>query len=250
MLEMFGLSLEQQAKGEKGNLNRTRQDFNDWDFGDRFRSLVTGQSKESVQKRAAELARDDINESSAGQRSALLTGAKGTGIDVGDARIRQGESLGDYEARLTSDKSRVGAAQTLQGMRGGSSIELDPTAGIGTINSAISGLKETNRQADKQEVKTETIRQETRGDKIRADAYLDAAKIRSDDRAAQREDNRLTRDLSMLSGDREMAIAQMNSDLADKRMDYDRETRRMDKRSQAIAQLMSGLGSLGGAFSL
>jgi len=42
----------------------------------------------------------------------------------------------------------------------------------------------------------------------------------------------------------------MNADLADKRMDYDRETRSMDKRDRMIAQLMSGLGSLGGAFSL
>ncbi len=42
----------------------------------------------------------------------------------------------------------------------------------------------------------------------------------------------------------------MQNDLAEKRMDYDRETARMDKRSAAIAQLMSGLGSLGGAFAL
>jgi hypothetical protein len=42
----------------------------------------------------------------------------------------------------------------------------------------------------------------------------------------------------------------MQNDLAEKRMDYDRETARMDRRSAAIAQLMSGLGSLGGAFSL
>jgi hypothetical protein len=94
------------------------------------------------------------------------------------------------------------------------------------------------------------MRLEGRSDKIRADAYLDAEKIRSNDRAEARADRRLTMDLASLSGDREMAIAQMNSDLADKRMDYDRETRRMDKRSAAIAQLMSGLGSLGGAFAL
>ena len=48
----------------------------------------------------------------------------------------------------------------------------------------------------------------------------------------------------------QMQMAIMQNDLAEKRMDYDRETRRMDKRSAAIAQLMSGLGSLGGAFSL
>ena len=48
----------------------------------------------------------------------------------------------------------------------------------------------------------------------------------------------------------QMQIAQMNADLADKRMAYDRETKRMDRRDRAIAQLMSGLGQLGGAFSL
>ncbi len=48
----------------------------------------------------------------------------------------------------------------------------------------------------------------------------------------------------------QMQMAIMQNDLAEKRMDYDRETARMDKRSAAIAQLMSGLGSLGGAFAL
>jgi hypothetical protein len=63
-------------------------------------------------------------------------------------------------------------------------------------------------------------------------------------------DRGLERELSSNNQEMQMAIAQMNSELSDKRMDYDRETRRMDKRSMAIAQLMSGLGSLGGAFSL
>ena len=40
----------------------------------------------------------------------------------------------------------------------------------------------------------------------------------------------------------------MQNDLAEKQMDYDRETRSMDKRDRMIAQLMSGLGSLGAAF--
>ena len=52
------------------------------------------------------------------------------------------------------------------------------------------------------------------------------------------------------SNDLQMQMSLMTNDLSEKRMDYDRETRRMDKRSAAIAQLMSGLGSLGGAFSL
>tara|TARA_R110002050_G_scaffold109086_3_gene220127 strand:+ start:44 stop:694 length:651 start_codon:yes stop_codon:yes gene_type:complete len=63
-------------------------------------------------------------------------------------------------------------------------------------------------------------------------------------------DRGLERELSSNNTEMQMALGQMNADLADKRIDYDRETRRMDKRTAAIAQLMSGLGSLGGAFSL
>ena len=72
--------------------------------------------------------------------------------------------------------------------------------------------------------------------------------------AYQDKQNRLDRRHEMERGDKkdslQMQIALMNNDLSEKRMDYDRETRRMDKRTAAIAQLMSGLGSLGGAFSL
>ena len=68
------------------------------------------------------------------------------------------------------------------------------------------------------------------------------------------EQNALTRRHENERGDKRDALSLqmqvMQNDLAEKRMDYDRETRRMDKRSAAIAQLMSGLGSLGGAFAL
>lgn len=59
-------------------------------------------------------------------------------------------------------------------------------------------------------------------------------------------------DRETASADRNLSLqlANMQSDLADKRLQYDRETRSMDKRDRAIAQLMSGLGQLGGAFSL
>ena len=61
-------------------------------------------------------------------------------------------------------------------------------------------------------------------------------------------DRAQTQDLAILSQGHQMKLAQMNQDLADKRMGYDRETRRMDKRDQMIAQLMSSLGSLGASF--
>ena len=77
---------------------------------------------------------------------------------------------------------------------------------------------------------------------------------RASERTFNRKENDLNRrqerELADSNSSLQMQMAIMNNDLAEKRMDYDRETRRMDKRSAAIAQLMSGLGSLGGAFSL
>lgn len=61
-------------------------------------------------------------------------------------------------------------------------------------------------------------------------------------------DRAQTQDLAILSQGHQMKLAQMNQDLAEKRMGYDRETRRMDKRDRMIAQLMAGLGQLGSAF--
>ena len=66
--------------------------------------------------------------------------------------------------------------------------------------------------------------------------------------------NRLGRGLEReLAGNREdlnLQIALMQNDLAEKRMAYDRETRSLDRRDKMIAQLLSGLGQLGGAFAL
>ena len=61
-------------------------------------------------------------------------------------------------------------------------------------------------------------------------------------------DRAQTQDLAILSQGHQMKLAQMNQDLAEKRMDYDRETKRMDKRDRMIAQLMAGIGQLGSAF--
>jgi pimeloyl-ACP methyl ester carboxylesterase len=60
----------------------------------------------------------------------------------------------------------------------------------------------------------------------------------------------LQRQLSTMQNNTTLQLAQMDSELADKRMAYDRETRRMDRRDKNIAQLMAGIGQLGGAFSL
>ena len=85
------------------------------------------------------------------------------------------------------------------------------------------------------------------------DQYLHSTKTQNARYAHERGENlmnkRHERELAMLSGDRQMAIAEMQEGLQDRRMDFDRETMRMDKHDFYIAQLMRGLGELAGAFA-
>jgi hypothetical protein len=144
------------------------------------------------------------------------------------------------------------------------------------VRSAVKALDEKKRKGEIQETRTyeESIRSgdrrhasETLAATLKANSEQSAAQLRSqelnnqasrDQQNAQyahtSEQNALTRRHETERGDKRDALSLqmqvMQNDLAEKRMDYDRETLRMDKRSAAIAQLMSGLGSLGGAFSL
>ena len=62
-------------------------------------------------------------------------------------------------------------------------------------------------------------------------------------------DRALERTLANNSDDLKMQMAFMNADLEEKRMEYNRETQRLDRRDRQIAQLMRGLGQLGAAFA-
>ena len=76
----------------------------------------------------------------------------------------------------------------------------------------------------------------------------DAAR-RSHEAGEARLDRTHQAQLADQSNDLQMQMSLMTNDLSEKRMDYDRETLRMDKRTAAIAQLMAGLGSLSGVFT-
>ena len=249
MWDMLGLSLKKQAQGEINNLNDTRSELDNWSLGDRFRSALTGVSREDIQKKAKELLEKKINATLSKQRGDITTLAGGFDLGLGD-KIRNNETYEDYETRLSGEKATATVANQYSLLKGSDTSLLKPGMKVGDIRAMSGNLRDYNEKTEKAEGKKETLRQEgIIADREEA-GKTERANIRAEERAAQRADNKLTRDLGILTNDKDMAIAQMNADLADKRMDYDRETRRMDKRSAAIAQLMSGLGSLGGAFSL
>jgi hypothetical protein len=248
MWELFGLGAQQQAEREVGELNDNRSGLRNWDLGDRFRSALTGVSQEDVTRRAGEIVAKKVNQSNASARRTI--GSQSGALDVGDLNIGKNETEADYNARITEQTGRVNALQQLRGLDNGDTLTVDPNASVTQMQGLASGLRRKNKKDANTETHTEVLRQEGRADALRGEAYLEAAKVRADDRSEARAQRGFDRERGEARDMLSLQIAQMDSQLADKRMAYDRETRRMDRRDQMIAQLMSGLGQLGGAFSL
>lgn len=118
--------------------------------------------------------------------------------------------------------------------------------------------KETRERADALQMNRDTLASNERisNNTLRAsqDQFAFQSKentaVRAHESSERAKDRTLERQLGNMSSDVQMQMAFIEKDIANKQMEYDRETRRMDKRDAAIAQLMKGLGQLGGAFSL
>ena len=255
---MLGLGLKSQAQGEIGNLNDTRSELDNWDIGDRFRSAITGVSREDTQKKARELLEKKINATQSKQRGDITTLSGGFDLGLGN-KIRENETYEDYETRLSGEKATATVANQYSLMENSDTSLLKPGMTVGDIRALSGNLRDSNKETNKGEIKAETLRQEGIIADREKSGRTERAGIRSDDlkrqdalyahqRGESKMNNRHERELAMLSGDRQMAIAEMQEGLQDRRMDFDRETMRMDKRDRMIAQLMSGLGALGGAF--
>ena len=258
---LFGLDAKSQAEREATNLTGGRQEFNDWDLGDRFRSAITGVSKDDVLKRAQDIAGTRINEANTKLIGDTRRSMNGTGLEGGALTIGLGETEGQFQDRLTDDLNRGTAARTLMSLPGSEGIEIAPDA-------QVADLVGFARDARKNE--TERVRQEKLTDNATAHSNalavgqqgITAANNRFNAQLKQQsgqfahtasesaKDRALTRDLDLSKSNMQMQMKFMDMDLADKRMAYDRETRRMDKRDRMMAQLMQGLGQLGGAFAL
>ena len=87
------------------------------------------------------------------------------------------------------------------------------------------------------------LRSNSRLSKWAPEALIAQMKDTADQRGFDREQSSADRQLTL-------QLANINQDLQDKRLAYDKETRRLDRRDRNIATLMSGLGQLGGAFSI
>ena len=206
-----------------------------------------------VELERAQMPDNGLNESPGWMNSLLggLSGATQGGVD--NKRSAVNNAAGD---RLLEQS---GYTRSELGLKPGQRIT------EGTVGSAVRDYKETKADEKSEtafdrsivpltkqiEASTESSRldRESQSDQFRTSLQTQENRLAHTDKQ-NRLDRGLERELSSNNQTMQLALGTMNADLADKRMDYDRETRSMDKRDRMIATLMSGLGSLGGAFSL
>ena len=125
----------------------------------------------------------------------------------------------------------------------------------GVINTATyNSPQQVEERRVRDEQRTDLLNEQRLSREDTNNRFLYSERVGDKRRAHEASEGKLNRrhqsELADQSNDLQMQMSIMSNDLSEKRMAYDRETRRMDKRSAAIAQLMSGLGSLGGAFAL
>ena len=215
-----------------------------------------------VELERANMPDNGLNESPGLMNSLLgtLTGASSQGVENKRSAMRNAADKREYGDLYTSTTGKAWR----DGMTGATALNEVKDFNEGKIDAKEEKLRGYNVADRNAGFKQQSVLadagykaaalQGQLGRQSAQDQYLHSSKTQEARYAHERSEGRLDRrhqsELADSKDGLQMQMAIMQNDLAEKRMDYDRETARMDKRSAAIAQLMSGLGSLGGAFSL
>ena len=226
LMEMLGLDLDSQAKGEIGELNSRRNALESYDLGDTLRGLLTGVSREALTKRAGEIAdqrltdlyqpQANINANNLQHLTAEFQGVK----DKTEAEIK---------AAVNNDKGRATALQTVQS----NNPDLDVSS-IDT-NAQIGGIMGAGAKATKAANNAETERLEGRADK----RYQDSQDLLLLQLSNQAEDRRMDREIRR----DQQAYQNRALDLKEARLD------RRDRQA-AIQQMMAGLAQMGASIAI
>lgn len=233
MWELFGLDAKSQAKGEKGSLNSRRTEFETWDLGDRLRSLVTGVSREQLEKLSGKLADQELEEIY-GSRASRAKGNLGH-LDSAYQGIK-GQTKGEIISQIEEDEQKGTVLQRTVANNPRLNVStIAPTASVGEIVQA--GGKATTEHADEKEkereTKDENRYQDTRKDKADANAIL--LMNMENNQANLRADRELRRD--------QQAYENRRLDLQEARLE------RKDRQA-AIQQMMAGLAQMGASIAI
>ena len=246
--QTLGLDLESQAQNYTDRLTDTRSGIQKWGAVDMFTDMFAEGTKEEVEARAKELLEKEINKTSAPQRSNIQESLGGTSVDLSNLTIKEGETLTDYNTRLS-------------GLEAAGKVNLNNAANIdnydqtsledGTVSAAVSlgGKTKADNKDKPGGVNYATRKAEERleiEDKRYA-AQLARQQYNEDKNDAWRKYQSEKEDKRY---DTQLQLAQLER--ADRREDrrIAREDKLADRRQQSIMMLIKGLAQLGQGFSL
>ena len=227
MWELLGLDKDSQARGEKGSLNNRRTEFETWDLGDRFRSAVTGVSREDLEKASKILADSDLQDEFGKKIEVLTSNLSGRGLNPTGMGF-DGQTREDIKGDIQTNQNRLTALTQLLGQKGGDSVELDPDASAMDIVTAGRTLADTNTEIEEGKKTAETRRLEGRDDDRLAMTMELSRLDRKDEREARRD---------------ERAYQNRKLDMQEARLD------RKDRQA-AIQQMMAGLAQMGASIAI
>ena len=229
MWELLGLDRASQARGEKGSLNDGRTDFDSWDLGDRFRSAVTGVSREDLLEDAAKLKAKDLNTNTLDTRGQIQDSLAGTQVDTSGLEIRAGETEAQHLTRLSRLLRTGKAVDKLEGsVENFDRTSVGPTSTASTVQQLGRKTVDNNKTVEEGKVQAETERLEGRSDD-RLAMQMELSRLdRRDDREARRD---------------ERAYQNRKLDMQEARLD------RKDRQS-AIQSMMAGLAQLGASIAI
>ena len=234
MWELLGLDAKSQARGEKSSLDSRRKGFETWDLGDRFRSAVTGVSREQLEKESRTLAEQDLQDEFGKKIEVLTSNLEGRGLTPTGMKF-DGQTRGEIAGDIQTNQSRLTALTKLLGQKGGDSVKLAPGATTMDIVTAGRTLADTNTEAAEDKVEAEVRRQEGRSDSRYRDSQ-DLLLMQMSNQAADRQaDREYRRD--------QQAYQNRKLDMQEARLD------RKDRQAM-IMQLMQGLSQMGASIAI
>ena len=237
LLSPLGLTIESQAEEYSRRLTDDRTGIKTWNMGDMFKDVLTPGTRQDLEKAASDLATGRINENTTKDRELIKQTLGNTNIDVSDKalKIRERETVGDYEARLSGLASTGQANVNNIAIPGYDSSKVVTGMSASGVAQLGTEQKETNRKDAEQriEAKDDERYKDTRKDKADANALL--LMNMENNQANLRANRELRRD--------QQAYQNRALDLKEARMD------RRDRQA-AIQQMMAGLAQLGASIAI
>ena len=233
---MLGFNSKKVFEAEVGDLTGDRRDI-EFDLGDYLRQgygalIGKDYSKEAIRKGAAQILEDKINQSTSTQQQTIRESLGGTGFDVSDLDIRDGETKKDYDSRLAGLEARGNAALTYRQTENSDPRKITNGMSTGDILALTTDQTRSNRNANEKKVTD-------RADELRFEMY-------------EREDRRDLRQEKQLAQDRALQADtnRMQMQLEYARLEQADRNRAQDRQDKALMTLLQGLGNLGAAFTL